>query len=301
MGQASGSRQSIGYIAETAYGVTPATPVFKALRNNGNSLALDKTIFQSQELRADRQIPGITHGLISAKGSINTELSNHSHDDFMEAALGGTWTTNVLKNGILRKSFTIERDFQDIGEYIRYLGMEIDTWDLKATVGGIVTSDFGFMGQSVAVAEAIIAGATYPAAGVTQPMNALSGTVQEGGSAIAVVSEVNLSLKNGLAARNVIGSNMSLEPSIGRSDLTGSMVAYFETAALYNKFVQETISSLAFHCSDGTNSFDFLVPKLKYTSGDVPTNDEGPVSISMNFQGLYDSVTGTNLQITRSS
>lgn len=299
-GQASGSLHSIGYVAEAAYGTTPATPAFKPLRYTKSSLDLAKTIFQSAELRPDRQIAGITHGLVSVGGSVDTELSYQSHDDLLEAVLCGTWTAGVLKAGLLRRSFTIERHFADVGEYLRYTGCEIDTLDLKAGTGGIVTATYGFMGQAAAGDEAAIAGATYPAASTTSPMNSLAGTTaQEGGAAIAVVTEVSISLKNNMAARNVIGSNESLEPSIGRSDLTGSMTAYFETLALYEKFMNETISSLEFSTSDGINSYDFLVPKIKYTGGSIPVDSEGPILVTMPFQGLLDSVTGTNLQITR--
>ena len=92
-----------------------------------------------------------------------------------------------------------------------------------------------------------------------------------------------------------------MEPSIGRSNLTGTLSAYFESSVLYQKFLTNADSSLEVVCSDGTESFTFLVPKLKYTGGDVPVSGEGPVSIQMPFQGILDPVTGTNFQITRSA
>lgn len=299
MPQASGSRHSMGYVLETVYGTTPATPAFKAIRHNSTSLNMGKNAFQSGELRSDRQIADFRMGTTSVAGNFVGELSKDSYDDWLEAALGGTWTTNVLKTGLLRKSFTIERKFGDIGQYFRYTGMEVDTFQIGATTGGIIGVTFGLMGKGMSQSAAAIVGATYPAAPTTSPMDALTGVLQEGGVTNAVVTEVTLNLNNNLNQRYVIGSPDSLEPSIGRSNVTGTMTAFFEDATLYGKFLTNTNSSLSFTASDGTNSFVFLVPKLKYTGGDVPVSGEGPVSISMPFQGLYDSVTGTNLQITR--
>lgn len=299
MAQASGSRHSMGYVAEATYGVTPATPAFKALRHSSTTLDLSKNSFQSQELRADRQIADFRMGTRMIKGNVVGELSKDSYDDMLDAALGGTWTANVLKAGLLRKSFTIERKFGDIAQYFRYTGCELDTMSLNANTGGIIDVNFGFMGQGTSQAGAIIAGATYPAPSSTSPMDALSGVLQEGGVTNAVVTSVALNLNNNLAARYVIGSVNSLEPSIGRSNVTGSLTAFFEDSTLYTKFLADTNSALSFTASDGTNSFVFLVPKLKYTGANVPVSGEGPVSVTMPFQGLYDSVTGTNLQITR--
>ena len=301
MPQASGSRHSIGYVPELVFGTTPATPAFKAFRHNSSTLNLNKSSFQSNELRSDRMIADYRHGTRSVEGNIVGELSKTTYDDFLEAALGGTWTGNVLKAGILRKSFTIERYFQDIGQYLRYRGTQVDTLQLTMNTGGVVGITFGLWAKAMDVAAAAIVGSTYAPATTTSPMDALTGTVNEGGVPIAVATQVSLNLANNLNPRFVIGSAESLEPSIGRSNLTGTVDAYFENATLYNKFINETSSSLSVQCSDGVDTYTFLVPKLKYSGGDVPVSGEGPVSISMPFQGIYDPVTGTSFQITRSS
>ncbi len=300
MPQASGSRQSVGYIAEVAYGTTPATPAFKALRLNSTTLALSKSTFGSNELRGDRQLADFRMGMRQATGNVVGELSAGSYDDILEGAMGSTWASNVLKAGVAQKSFTIERKFADVAQYLRYRGMEVDSMALSFTSGAVVGITFGFMGQNMdAPATSAIAGATYPAPLTSAPMDALTAAVQEGGSPIAIVTEVSMTLNNNLAQRPVIGSNQSLEPSWGRSILTGQMTAYFDDSSLYNKYINETASSLQVVASDGTKSYTFLVPKLKYTGADNPVSGEGPVMVTMPFQGLLDPVTGTNLQITR--
>lgn len=301
MPQASGSRHSIGYIKEVTYGTTPATPAFKAFRHNSSTLNLNRAAFGSDELRADRMIADWRAGTRNAEGNIVTELSRTSHDDMFAAALCGVWSGNVLKAGIVRDSFTLERNFQDVGEFLRYRGAQIDTLQLSMTTGAVVGLTFGFFAKAMDLGQTIITGATYPAAPTTKTMDAISGSITEGGSPIAVATEVSLSLSNNMNPRFVIGSAESLEPSIGRSSLTGTLSAYFESSVLYQKFLDNADSSLSVVCSDGTDTLTFLVPKLKYTGGDVPVSGEGPVSIQMPFQGIYDPTTGTSFQITRSN
>ena len=301
MSQASGSRHSLAYVPEVTFGVTPATPAFKAFRHNNTSLNLTRNSFGSEELRPDRMIADYRAGTKSVEGNVVTELSKTSHDDMLAAALCGTWAGNVLKAGAVRKSFTLERNFQDVNEYLRYRGAQVDTLQLSMNTGAVVGLTFGFWAKAMDVAQAIVVGATYPAAPTTPTMDAISGSIMEGGTPIAVATEVTLNLSNNLNPRFVIGSAESLEPSIGRSNLTGTLSAYFESSVLYQKYLDNADSSLEVMCSDGTDTFTFLIPKLKYTGGDVPVSGEGPVSISMPFQGILDPVTGTNFQITRSA
>lgn len=299
--QASGSRHSIGYIAEATFGTTPATPIFKNFRHKSTSLNLTRAAFGSEELRPDRMIADHRSGTKSVEGDIVGELSQTSHDDMLAAALCGTWNADVLKAGIVRSSFTLERHFQDVGQFLRYRGAQVDTLQISMTTGAVVGLTFGFWAKAMDVAQAIIVGATYPPAETTPTMDAISGSIMESGAPLGVATEVTLSLSNGLNPRFVIGSDESLEPSIGRSNLTGTMSAYFEDVSLYQKFLDNTDSSLSVVCSDGTESFTFLVPKLKYTGAEVPVSGEGPVSIQLPFQGILDPVTGTNFQITRSA
>lgn len=298
---ASGSRHSIYYVPETVYGVTPANPAFRKFRHNSSTLNLARNSFGSEELRSDRMIADYRAGTRNAEGNIVAELSHTSHDDMLAAALCGEWDGDVLDAAAIRHSFTMERYFEDIEERLRYTGMQVDTLQFSMTTGAVVGMTFGFMGQDmVAPPTAPVAGATYAEATTTPTMDAISGSVLEGGVEIAVATEVTLNLSNGMTPRHVIGSARTLEPSIGRSTLTGTLSAFFEGTSLYTKFLNNANSSLSIQCSDGIENYTLLIPRLKYTGGDVPVSGEGSVSITMPFQGILDPVTGTNFRITRS-
>jgi hypothetical protein len=213
--------------------------------------------------------------------------------------MGGTWTNGVLKAGVARQSFTIERDFADIGQYLRYVGTEFDGFDIDVKAEGIVPIVFNVVGQDQTSATTIVTGATYTAAPTHSPYDGFSGSIKEGGSVIAVLTEVKCTLKNNLSEIYVVGSPLTLEPAIGKSMVTGTVTAYFSDTVMLNKFVNETESSIEFTLTDGTNSYDILIPRVKYTGAPPNVSSDKPITLAMPFSALLDSTTGTNLQITR--
>lgn len=431
---ANGSRHSMRYVAETVYGQTPATPVFKPIRHTGTTLGLSKESLQSEELRDDRQISDFRHGAYQVGGDINIELSYGSFDDLLEAVMLGTWdnggsgtpgvaatgeltleaqptvgdtmtigavtytfvaaedfdaageiaigsslghtqqnirnaiegddgvnaehpaviiggfvsnaaeiaakvegaagdaivTTGAftsgdnsfgsgtlsggvdpvagasdrLKAGVTRRSFTVERFFGDIASvdkpYHRFTGVELNTLALAINANAMITGSFGVLGQNMSTGTAIIAGATYATPTTTSPLDSFTGVLQEAGVPIAVITEISLSLENALEARFVVGSKQSIRPSIGRSNVTGQVTAYFENSALLDKFINETESSIVFELPDGVgNKYTFTLPRIKYTGGQPDVDGEGPITLAMPFQALLDPTTGTNLMIDR--
>lgn len=300
---ASGSRHDISIVPEVVYGVTPATPGFKKLRYNSTTLALDKGALQSAEIRSDRQIASFRHGLRSVSGDIVSELSYGSLDDLLAAAFMGAWTGDVLKSGLLRPSFSVERHFADIAQYIRFTGCEVNTFAMTVSPGAIINCTFGLMGNDSPPATTVaIVGATYVAPTTTDPMTGLEGGVAEAGTAITVINEIAFSLANNLNAINVVGSAVGLEPSVGKSNATGTITTFFQDATLYNKFVNEVSGSIQFTLTDPAgNSYVFFLPNVKYNAGPIPVSNDGPVTIAIPFQALFDATTGTNVQVTRAA
>ena len=85
---ANGSSHEINYVEEDSYGVTPANPVFKALRNAGTTLGMDRSSITSSEITSTRQITNTRLGNTAINGDVNGELSFLSYDDFLEALIG---------------------------------------------------------------------------------------------------------------------------------------------------------------------------------------------------------------------
>lgn len=86
---------TIAYKAETVFGTAPTASGAQYLRRVSSNLAPVKDTFASNEVRSDYQVSDVRHGMRSARGTIEGELSTQTYDDFIEAALRGTWAAGV--------------------------------------------------------------------------------------------------------------------------------------------------------------------------------------------------------------
>lgn len=298
---ADGAQHSLAYVAETTYGTTPATPAFKPLPHTGTTLGASKDVVQSEKLRSDRQVEDERHGNVSVSGDVNTELEYEAFDDILEAVLGGTWTSDVLKVGNTRRSFTVERKFGDIGQYQRFKGCEFNSLSLSVAPNSMVTTTIGVIGQDLSLGTSEITGATYAADSTNKPFDSFIGYIQEGGTTIGTVTSLEMTLDNGIEPLFAIGSKFSERPTIQRSMLTGTVTTYFRNSTLLQKFLNETESSIRLVLEDlDGNSYTFDLPRLKYNSGQTDVSGPGAVTVPMEFKALLDDTEETQFKITRS-
>ena len=211
----------------------------------------------------------------------------------------------TLKAGTTRRSFSTLRWFEDLGgsekAYQLTAGIEAASADFKVATNAIGTVSMEFIGQTQAVSTTPPSGATLGAASTYPTMDAFTGTVKEGGSAIAVVTEIGFKLDNGIDRRFVIGSKNTIRPQIGKSNVSGTMSAYFESSTLLDKFLSETASSLEFTLTADIYSLGVKLPNIKYTGGKPDVSGEGSIILSMPFQAVYSSADASQIVITRSA
>lgn len=213
---------------------------------------------------------------------------------------------DAITGGTERRAFTLVRHFADIltadKPYHILRGVEMNTLQLTIAANSMITGTLSVMGRSMEVSEDLtgLGVPTYNPASTTSPLDSFTGTLQEGGTIIAVITEITLNLQNGLEPRFVVGSKDSIDPSIARSNLTGQVTAYFENSALLDKFINETDSDIVFSLPDGDGNLQrYTIPRIKYTGGQPDVQGEGPVTLAMPFQALLDTTEGSNIRIER--
>ena len=299
-----GSQHSLWITPEATYATTPATPTFAAVPLTKISGGASMTTLVDPTIRGDRQIAYVRNGAIGDKFDIGAVLRYGIYDSLIEAAACGDWTTNVLKPGVSYKSFSAERHHSDVSDkpYFRHTGMEISKLNFKVGKDSFVEATFSCVAQDENDAAAAISGATYGSVNTADsPFDSFTCTINEGGSAIAVVQDFSIDIDNKLEERRVVGSRLALRPAKLLSDVQGTLQVYFENAALFDKFKASTFTSMSLTLTDSaTNALAITIPKLLFT-GEVNRDVSGPgsISASMKFQAILDPVTGTNLNITR--
>lgn len=126
---ADANTSAVGYIAESAWGVTPATPELQALRITSDSLRHDKSTVTSAELESSRMTSDLAQVGAGAMGDLGFELSYATYDPFFESALYSTWidmtpispSTAAVSSDVMTGTAA---DFDDInvGGWIRIAG-----------------------------------------------------------------------------------------------------------------------------------------------------------------------------------
>ena len=89
----------------------------------------------------------------------------------------------------------------------------------------------------------------------------------------------------------------------GLATVEGTMTVYYEDAALINKFLNETESSLSVTVDDptGANGYTFYFPRIKYNGAATPLANPQSRFIELPFVALKDMSAGYSLRLTRTS
>jgi len=212
-----------------------------------------------------------------------------------------------LRNGVVSRSFTIEKSHGDVGLIALYTGMRATTLNLSLESQKILMGSFGFTGKGQTISSTTVASAVT-AASTNDVMNA-SGNVTrlwEGGDAVTSIafSKLTLSLNNNPREQSKVGSDVLTGVATGRCQITGTFSAYFENKNLIDKFVNGTATSLRFQVQDASgNAYIVSIPKVRLTDMTVvaggPNTDvmqDGTWGAMVNTGGLYaiqiDSLNG---------
>jgi hypothetical protein len=306
MSFASGSGVRVAYVPETAFGVTPATPSFKTARLTSGGLRTNKTTVTSDERQADRNVRDVVLTGLSAGGSYNFEFSAETFDDFLAAALRGAWAGDVLKNGVLEPTFTIEETLElgATDSFSRFTGAAINTMSLSVSAQEKVTGSMAFMAQKETLDTAILAGATYAAPNVNSVANASTSIAALTVGDIAPaprVKALSFEINNGLRMRPEVGSPYTNVFGADRCAITGTLNCYFESNALYQAVLDHGTAALSFLIgNEDGKRYAILFPRIRFGDGEraVGGNNDD-VMVNIPFQAILDPTEACSLKITR--
>jgi hypothetical protein len=201
----------------------------------------------------------------------------------------------TIKNGVVKRSFSVEEAYLDVNDFFLYTGQRVGTMSLEASAGQIVTGSFGFMGATSAVNTSTYAG-TPVAATTTQILNATTniGSVMEGTTLAPLTTGLqgfSMNLDNSLRAQMAIGSRFPREIGYGRQVITGSINAYFSDLSLYQKFIDHTATALMLSFTDGVGGgVRIFLPKVYFTTDARGLGGiDQDVMEKIDFAAVYDT------------
>lgn len=301
MANATGSKTSTNIMLETTYGVLPASPDMMNIPVESNTLSMNRSTLTDNSLRSDRMGGDVRLGMFKIDGDLKLNYRHTTCDTLLQNMLRGAWTVNVLKAGSTASSLVIEQSHVDIDQHRYFLGCCGNTLTLSLGTDSLVPMTMTFIGKSVSDFSDTPVDSSVTAS-TTEPFDTFTGSISEGGSASSIITSLELNYTNNSSADSVLFDDSIDEVSDGNIIITGSLTARFTSPALYNKFKNETSTSISFTLTDpSAKSHTWSIPKVKYTAADILVDKPDKLEVSMKFNAQYDSASSTKISVTRTA
>ena len=219
----------------------------------------------------------------------------------INTTIGGTTLTSGfvsssrLTNASTMKSYSIEVGHLDINQFRQYTGMIPSKLDLKIGVGSIITGSCDFMGKGMALVQTTGMGTVVASKGYS-PANAVRGVfdILEGGSSITAttyIKSADIMIDNSLRGQEAVGVLGNAGVAAGTIVASGKLEVYFADEVMYNKFLNNTETSLAIPVQDNLgNGYVISFPRMKYTAAKInATGLDQDNMLSLDFDALMDN------------
>ncbi len=190
--------------------------------------------------------------------------------------------TFIPTSGHTRDYYTIEHNFQDIVQSEVFTDCVISQMDIKLPATGMAMIDFNVKGIDMVpgttgyfvTPSAVTTGTTLAAA---------NGVVYLNGTAIALITGMNVSVKGGhTTIGGVVGSNVEPDIFPGTVTADGQITVLFANATARDYFINETeVSLYAVFTTDNTATSDFTAISMSRVKMGGASKDDGEKGLVM--------------------
>jgi hypothetical protein len=213
--------------------------------------------------------------------------------------------TSRLVNGTTQRSFTFQRQHTDITQFFAFRGMTPSKFSMAFASGAFVTGGFDFIGKDSIRSGATVMPGSPVASQAYDIMNAVTGVgaILENGSALAntFMKTLSFDFDNHLRGRTALGVLGNASIGSGTIECKGSADVYLADGSLYDKFVNNTATSIQITVKDSAgNGYAITFPKIKY--GDAKVNAGGKdqdAMITLPWEAMQDPTTGVTIIVDR--
>jgi hypothetical protein len=208
--------------------------------------------------------------------------------------------THAPITGHTKASFSFEEWNPDVPRSFRFVGARVNTMSVDLTPNARAGLTFGLLGRDRSKATtAYFENAVAAVASAMQVGH--QGILVVNGAPSGVITGLTLALTNGMEAGEVVGSDLTPDVFYNTMRVTGTISAYFESAALDDVFDAESEIAVIVRTNDDTtlNSgfLQFALPRIKLAGGSFSTERASRVQ-SFQFTALEHDGSAGNLATT---
>ena len=249
----------VGYGIESTEGVTVAPTLF--LPANAFSIDSTEDFIIPEQLRGTRDHYVGMSAPYSVSGSMDMELVPDGVRNLLKSALchegtivpsaysGGGYQSVFVPGNATTPTFTFEASYGDI-LVMRYGGIRVNTLEIAASFGEIVTASWGLEGTT-RVKQGSASTESY--ANVL-PFHFTGAGVKRDGVVIANVQNFTLGINNNIDRRGTLVKRRSWARTVlGNRDITFSATMDFQDDDDYDLFLAGTEFAIEIHLQSDTN------------------------------------------------
>lgn len=287
---------------ETAYAATPGSPDARKLYPTSFGFRTAQGRTPSTTLSGTRTRQEGFMDTENPTGPLAGEIAPETFGLILKHALGTVVTTganpytHTITAGALPAGMLFEVDHgagvSGSGRYLRHSGVRVNQLTMDFPSSGPTTFSADLIGSHTAAAGSPL-DATPTDYGHT-PFDAMTVSLQEGGSAIATVKKLTVMIGNNLDTDGFVvgGQGQRQQLSESWADVTASFQAQFTDASLLNKALSGTETSLVVTLSRGTGlgaagneSLMITLAQGKYEKTNDPIDGPNGLVIDLKFVG----------------
>ncbi|MFQ5863158.1 MAG: phage tail tube protein [Candidatus Brocadiales bacterium] len=307
MAQAKGNSTKISYVEEDSFGVTPPSPEMRLIPFTSEKLGVKGDAFIQMKDGLERVLTSAGPGYIDGGGKVVMDIELDSIGTLLKHSLGNSATsgssapfTHVIRGGSdLPPGLSIEKGFNDVGQFMLFKGCRIDTLALDFPEnGGPISGTLDILSKAVETGSASVASSLLEGEGAPISHQV---SIEDGATTLDNTLGVQLVIENHLDVDGfVLGSRERHSIREGLRRISGSLTLEFEDFGYYDRFRDVTTSALKITAVQGNFSMEIFLPRIVFT-GMAPApavRDAGPLVGELHFVALKDASEGTDMKIT---
>ncbi|CAM0789724.1 hypothetical protein JMA18_14330 [Acinetobacter baumannii] len=297
----SGAKIRLYACEEAVLGTTPANPVWYTVRRVTDSLSENVTTEDSSEVVDSRFRQGAVVTEAEVTGQLEFELSLGTFDLFLNVLAFNNWAANALSfGGGVRKSLTLVKVFEDIGQVFIYRGIQVNTGEMTIQTTGKITGNFGLVGSSFTRQQ--VNPVTNPIPASTRPLVSMPNVEKLliNGQSIqgkACLQTLTINFSNNLEAIRCIGSGKYTPEFYLEKMMDIGVNANFMFSATSASWIDaiktRDVFTLTFDITDTKGSkYSFNFPQLEVKEANHPDGGgDDIITIDINFAQVRTSPT----------
>ncbi|EPH1278884.1 phage tail tube protein, partial [Acinetobacter baumannii] len=295
----SGAKIRLYACEEAVLGTTPANPVWYTVRRVTDSLTENVTTEDSSEVVDSRFRQGAVVTEAEVTGQLEFELSLGTFDLFLNVLAFNNWAANALSfGGGVRKSLTLVKVFEDIGQVFIYRGIQVNTGEMTIQTTGKITGNFGLVGSSFTRQQ--VNPVTNPIPASTRPLVSMPNVEKLliNGQSIqgkACLQTLTINFSNNLEAIRCIGSGKYTPEFYLEKMMDIGVNANFMFSATSASWIDaiktRDVFTLTFDITDTKGSkYSFNFPQLEVKEANHPDGGgDDIITIDINFAQVRTS------------